>query len=46
MLLGSLNWTVEWYDPTLRPVQDIARQAVDVLFRGIAPPTVPPNLKE
>ena len=37
MLLGSLNWTVEWYDPTLRPVGDIARQAVDVLFHGIAP---------
>ncbi len=37
LLLGSLNWTVEWYDPTQRPVQDIARQAVDVLFRGVVP---------
>ncbi|MBT7667162.1 MAG: TetR/AcrR family transcriptional regulator [Rhodospirillaceae bacterium] len=37
LLLGSLNWTVEWYDPSQRPVGDIAAQAVDVLFRGVKP---------
>jgi AcrR family transcriptional regulator len=37
LLLGSLNWTVEWYDPNQRPVEDIAAQAVDMLFHGILP---------
>ncbi len=37
LLLGSLNWTVEWYDPAQRPVCEIAAQAVDVLFRGVVP---------
>ncbi|MDP6692189.1 MAG: TetR/AcrR family transcriptional regulator [Alphaproteobacteria bacterium] len=37
LLLGSLNWTVEWYDPNQRPVQDIADQAIDMLFRGVMP---------
>ncbi|MBT4042269.1 MAG: TetR/AcrR family transcriptional regulator [Rhodospirillaceae bacterium] len=37
LLLGSLNWTVEWYDPAQRPVADIAAQAVDMLFHGVLP---------
>ena len=46
LLLGSLNWCVEWYDPSQRPVREIAAQAVDVLFRGVVPASVPPSLKE
>ena len=46
LLLGSLNWSVEWYDPSQRPVREVAAQAVDVLFRGIVPAYVPPSLKE
>lgn len=37
LLLGSLNWSVEWYDPTQRPVREIAAQAVDMLFHGVLP---------
>jgi hypothetical protein len=37
LLLGSLNWTVEWYDPSQRPVAEIAAQAVDMLFHGVLP---------
>ena len=35
LLLGSLNWTVEWYDPSQRPVSEIAAQAVEMLFYGV-----------
>ncbi len=37
LLLGSLNWTVEWYDPSQRPVEEIAAQAVEMLFHGVLP---------
>jgi AcrR family transcriptional regulator len=37
LLLGSLNWTVEWYDPDQRPVDEIAAQAVEMLFHGVLP---------
>jgi hypothetical protein len=37
LLLGSLNWSVEWYDPSQRPVAEIATQAVEMLFYGVLP---------
>ncbi|MDP6344889.1 MAG: TetR/AcrR family transcriptional regulator [Alphaproteobacteria bacterium] len=45
LLLGSLNWTVEWYDPARQPVETVATQTVDILFRGIAAPPMDARAK-
>lgn len=37
MLLGALNWSVEWYDRRGRTVDSIAAELASWLFEGIAP---------
>jgi AcrR family transcriptional regulator len=34
-LLGSMNWTVEWYDPKGHPIEKIAGRLCTTLFEGI-----------
>lgn len=34
-LIGSLNWTVEWYNPQRGSLQDLSRQIVGIVFDGI-----------
>ena len=43
-LFGALNWSVEWYDPRKRPLDDFAREAADTFLHGISiPPRDPPR---
>lgn len=38
MVIGSLNWTVEWYDPAGRLAPDqLAEQVVSIVFEGVVP---------
>ena len=34
-LFGALNWSVEWYDPAKRPLDDFAREAAETFLHGI-----------
>jgi len=36
LLMGSLNWTPEWYRPGTKTPAEIARDAVDIMFNGMA----------
>ena len=36
ILMGSLNWTPEWYHPGRKTPAEIARDAVDIMFDGMA----------
>ena len=43
ILMGSLNWTPEWYHPGRKTPAEIARDAVDIMFDGmVARPAVKP----
>lgn len=35
LVLGALNWSVEWYDPDKKPVEAIAAELHQMLFDGI-----------
>jgi len=35
LLLGALNWSIEWYDPEKRPLAEIAGELQRMLFDGI-----------
>jgi len=35
ILMGSLNWTPEWYRPGGKTPAEIARDAVDIMFEGM-----------
>lgn len=35
LLLGALNWSVEWYDPAKKPAGAIADEMAEMLFRGV-----------
>lgn len=35
-ILGALNWTVEWYKPGGRPIEDVAREFASVVLDGLA----------
>ena len=37
LILGALNWSVEWYRPGRLTPQEIARQFTEMLLRGILP---------
>ena len=43
ILMGSLNWTPEWYHPGRKTPEEIARDAVDSMFDGMVarPPAKP-----
>jgi hypothetical protein len=44
LLLGALNWALEWYDPEGRPIAAIADEVQRMLFDGIASaPKTPGN---
>ena len=34
LLLGTLNWSAEWYDPEVGPLQGIAQELHRLLFDG------------
>ena len=42
ILMGSLNWTPEWYKPGRMTPDDIARVAVAIMFDGMAPRKLQP----
>jgi AcrR family transcriptional regulator len=35
LLLGALNWSVEWYDPNGKPIADVAAELQRLLFDGV-----------
>ena len=38
LLVGSMNWTVEWYKPDRGPVEDIAGSVSKLFFEGVLTP--------
>jgi len=34
-ILGALNWTVEWYKPERRPIEDVARDFASFVLDGL-----------
>lgn len=39
-ILGALNWTVEWYKPGGRPIEDVAREFASFVLDGLSGPGV------
>jgi AcrR family transcriptional regulator len=37
ILLGSMNWTIEWFDPTLGPTEPLARTLKATILEGLVP---------
>ena len=35
-LLGSINWSMQWYDPKKKSIEELAHSFCDMLFDGIA----------
>ena len=35
-LLGSINWSMQWYDPKKKTIEELAHSFCDMLFDGIA----------
>lgn len=35
-ILGALNWTVEWFKPGVRPIQEVAREFASVVLDGLS----------
>ena len=43
LILGALNWTVEWYQPGAQSAAEVARNATTMICEGVTPPRpVPP----
>lgn len=40
-ILGALNWTVEWYKPGIRTIDDVARDFSAIMVDGLAGPRDP-----
>ncbi len=40
ILIGALNWTVEWFDPRKGPVENIAETFSSMIFDGLMPANV------
>ena len=38
LVLGALNWSLEWYDPTKLPTDRVADELWRMLFEGLDPP--------
>lgn len=38
LLLGMMNWSIEWYKPGRLSIEEIARQTASLLFSGIGAP--------
>lgn len=39
-ILGALNWTVEWYKPGGRPIEEVAREFASFVLDGLSRPEV------
>jgi AcrR family transcriptional regulator len=37
MVMGAMNWAVEWYDPDRGPAEDIARDFIAMVMEGLEP---------
>jgi len=37
MLIGAMNWSLEWYEPGHKPIRDICREFADVALQGMSP---------
>ncbi len=35
-ILGALNWTIEWFKPGGRPIDDVAREFASVVLDGLS----------
>lgn len=35
LLLGSVNWSLQWYDPKKKPIADLARTFCQIVFDGV-----------
>ena len=35
-ILGAVNWTMEWYKPGKRTIEEIAAQLAAMVFDGVA----------
>jgi len=35
VILGAVNWTVEWYDPKQGSVQKVSRQIASLISDGV-----------
>lgn len=38
-VVGALNWTVEWFNPEGKPLDDVASEFADLVFRGLDAPS-------
>ncbi len=34
-VVGALNWTVEWFNPGGKPIDDVADEFTDLIFKGL-----------
>lgn len=37
MLIGAVNWTLEWYEPGHKSIEDICREFADIAIQGLRP---------
>ncbi len=42
IVLGTINWTVEWFDSSQGTLSDVVRQMVSILSDGLFAPVAPP----
>lgn len=42
-ILGALNWTVEWYKPGGRPIEDVAREFASLVLDGLSGTAMAPG---
>lgn len=42
IVLGAINWTVEWFDESQGTLDDVVRQMVSILSDGLFEPVAPP----
>jgi TetR/AcrR family transcriptional regulator, cholesterol catabolism regulator len=45
-ILGALNWTVEWFKPGGRSIEDVARIFASVILDGVANPEADAMVEE
>ena len=38
-VVGALNWTVEWFKPDGKPLEDVANEFSDLIFKGLESPS-------
>jgi TetR/AcrR family transcriptional regulator, cholesterol catabolism regulator len=45
-VLGALNWTVEWFKPGGRTIEEVAREFASMVIDGLASPAARPGILE